>query len=226
MDAHADACFHDDATALDHLGGRRLEEALGVALLDLTVNGIGLMGAGGRVRYLSKVATAIVGASDGLTVIEGRLAALRAPDQTRLLKAIDRALAADGQLARLQRAGLVIRRPSGRLPYAVIVAPFAARRPGDDRVAEPLALVTIADLDRRTDAVASRLSELFGLSGAEARIAVGIANGDPPADLAARAGVRLSTVRTQLQAVLRKTGARRQVDLVRIVHGIPPAMRD
>jgi DNA-binding CsgD family transcriptional regulator len=40
-------------------------------------------------------------------------------------------------------------------------------------------------------------------------------------EIAARSGVRITTLRTQLSSILRKAGAKRQVDLIRILSIIP-----
>lgn len=117
----------------------------------------------------------------------------------------------------------MVARFSRRLAYAVVVAPFTPEFSATPR--QPLARVTIADLARRSHGLDGRLSELFGLTKAEARVAVAIADGDLPIEIAAAAGLRITTVRSQLQAALRKTGAKRQADLVRIIHRIPATGR-
>lgn len=62
-----------------------------------------------------------------------------------------------------------------------------------------------------------RVRELFGLSPAEAALACAIADGDEPSCFAARRGVRISTVRTQLRAVFRKAGVTKQTELAALV---------
>ncbi len=59
------------------------------------------------------------------------------------------------------------------------------------------------------------LGQLFALTPAEARLAQLILEGQSPADVAGRLNVSLTTVRSQLSAVLRKTGASKQSELVR-----------
>ncbi|MCR5879700.1 hypothetical protein [Phenylobacterium sp. J367] len=58
------------------------------------------------------------------------------------------------------------------------------------------------------------LQQLYGLTSAEAMIAVAVAEGAPVADIAARRGVAASTVRAQVKTVLAKVGVGRQVELV------------
>lgn len=61
------------------------------------------------------------------------------------------------------------------------------------------------------------LSGLFDLTPAEARVARGIAMGQTLAAIAARGGVSLATIRTQLKAVMGKTGTARQAELAALL---------
>ncbi|QCI67209.1 helix-turn-helix transcriptional regulator [Phreatobacter stygius] len=63
------------------------------------------------------------------------------------------------------------------------------------------------------------LQGLFDLTAAEARVAKGLAAGDTLDSLAARHGLGRETIRSQLKAVMAKTGTHRQADLVRLLTG-------
>lgn len=67
----------------------------------------------------------------------------------------------------------------------------------------------------RLEAITSR----FGLTPAESRLLQLLHRGRTPAEAAEQLGVCMSTVRTQVAALLGKTGARRQVDLMRLLVG-------
>lgn len=69
---------------------------------------------------------------------------------------------------------------------------------------------------------ADLLQGLFDLTPAEARVARGIGEGKSIETIAAVQGVREDTVRKQLKATYAKTGAKGQVDLVRLVAGLNP----
>jgi DNA-binding CsgD family transcriptional regulator len=58
------------------------------------------------------------------------------------------------------------------------------------------------------------LQALFDLTPAEARLCRALANGASPDETAARLGVRVSTVRTQLKSLFAKLGVHRQAELV------------
>ncbi|HEY1432525.1 MAG TPA: hypothetical protein VGF39_12980, partial [Stellaceae bacterium] len=60
------------------------------------------------------------------------------------------------------------------------------------------------------------LIDLFGLSRAEARLAAGLMTGKNLTEIAGEVGLQVATLRTQLRSILKKVGAKRQSDLVRI----------
>lgn len=68
----------------------------------------------------------------------------------------------------------------------------------------------------------SRLVEWFGLTAAEARLANALASGSSIEQYAATFSISVATARTQLRAVLKKTGADRQQTLVRMLASLPP----
>jgi DNA-binding CsgD family transcriptional regulator len=87
----------------------------------------------------------------------------------------------------------------------------------------PAALILITDLDRRPEVLGRRLVELFGLTAAEACLAVALVAGKRLEDIAEERGVRMPTLRTQMRGVLDKTGTDRQADLMRLIVRLPSA---
>lgn len=67
-----------------------------------------------------------------------------------------------------------------------------------------------------------RLRKLYGLSGAEAAIAAGLAEGSTIRELADLRGTSIHTVRLQAKRVLEKLGCRRQSEVVRLIKQIAP----
>lgn len=63
------------------------------------------------------------------------------------------------------------------------------------------------------------LQGLFDLTAAEARVTRGLLEGASAAQIAAATGVSITTLRSQIRAVLAKTGTTRQVDLVQMLTG-------
>lgn len=66
---------------------------------------------------------------------------------------------------------------------------------------------------------------LYGLTPAEARLALGLLQRDTPADYAERHQLSLATVKTHLRNLFAKTGTRRQADLMRLLSLPLPARR-
>lgn len=83
-------------------------------------------------------------------------------------------------------------------------------------------LVTIGRHVALPASIEGRLIALFRLSPTQAALTVAIFNGQSLADFALRRQNKLSTVRSQLSRIFAKTGARNQVELMRLVAVLPP----
>jgi DNA-binding CsgD family transcriptional regulator len=87
--------------------------------------------------------------------------------------------------------------------------------------AEPAAVLIFSLGKNKAVASPSQLMQMFGLSPAEARLAYELGGGMSVNDYAERYSVSVATARTQLRAVLHKTGEARQQDLVRMLIALP-----
>ncbi len=111
------------------------------------------------------------------------------------------------------------------LPYRerralrIAVTPFRPEHIGLDTGwhARPLALLVVTDPAQEHDARKEQLRRRFGLTPAEAEVAMEIARGDGRKAAAARLGIAVSTARMHLTRIFEKTGIRRQAELVRVV---------
>lgn len=106
-----------------------------------------------------------------------------------------------------------IRSGIAQIPMQVMVTPIAPNPALG--AAQPAALILVNGPGRHADSSDSLLQHIFGLTPAEARLTRMILDGRSPGDAATMLQVSVSTIRTQLSAVLKKTGAQRQSDLVR-----------
>lgn len=82
------------------------------------------------------------------------------------------------------------------------------------------ALILLRELAAPTAPRATLLRELFGLTAAEAEVARALAGGATKAEVAGARGLRETTVRTQVRAILAKTGAANLRDLERMLAGL------
>ena len=114
------------------------------------------------------------------------------------------------------RGGVIrLARRSGETSYTVTVAPV--RREASWAGNEPMALVLIADPSLTPMPSREALSQLFGFSASELRVAERLMTGDSPEQAATFLEVKTSTVRWHLASMYRKTGTNRQAELVRLL---------
>jgi DNA-binding CsgD family transcriptional regulator len=104
-------------------------------------------------------------------------------------------------------------------PLRVVGVPFQPQRLGFDAVqrTEPFALLLISNPQQEWATRKEQLRSRFGLTSAEANLAIEIARGDGRAAAAARLGIAVTTARTHLTHIFEKTGVHRQAELVRLV---------
>jgi DNA-binding CsgD family transcriptional regulator len=88
-----------------------------------------------------------------------------------------------------------------------------------DLFSQATSLLVVTPVDRAVVPTAKVLQGLFDLTPAEARVARGISEAQTVEGLALTAGVSLETVRSQLKAVLSKTGLSRQQELISLLAG-------
>ncbi|MDD5391117.1 MAG: hypothetical protein PHD37_17410 [Gallionellaceae bacterium] len=110
--------------------------------------------------------------------------------------------------------------PTGRHCCVTVLAASESQKSGfpSGRISV-IALIT--DGGNQRVATARQLMSLFGLSPAEARLARALAQGESIESYATAAGLKRTTVRTQLYSALAKTATCKQKDLVRLLLSVP-----
>ncbi|MGO4670231.1 helix-turn-helix transcriptional regulator [Bosea sp. 2RAB26] len=97
-------------------------------------------------------------------------------------------------------------------------APFILNQAQPADVVTPgISVVMLVDLDAHLQPNRYMLQRMFGLTLAETRIALQLARGDQPADVARSCNVSRTTIRSQLASVFAKTSTRRQAELVKLL---------
>ena len=104
-----------------------------------------------------------------------------------------------------------------RVPMVLHVIPV--RGDARDIFTQAIALLVVMPVDRAAVPTAEVLQGLFDLTPAEARVARSIGQAETIDALADATGVNRETVRSQLKAVLSKTGLSRQQELVSLLAG-------
>lgn len=202
---------------------RQLERArsltiLAEEVLDRTSAGVLCVGRSRRVLLANAAARALLAARDGLHLDDGRLEI----DDRQAAPAVQAAIdAAMGREAVIDSADVapceacaILPRPSGRAALTVLTTPLLTcdKLSNDER---GLALVFLHDPEETPALRASDLAAMFGLTPAQATLAVLLAQGLSLEDIAVRLGLTLNTVRTRVKQVFERTQTSRQVELVR-----------
>ncbi|MEV5834830.1 LuxR C-terminal-related transcriptional regulator [Nocardia sp. NPDC052112] len=185
-----------------------------IAVLDAHRHGLVIVSSCGAVSYANPAALSILESRDGLGI--GRRGHLESSDSRTAVGVramIDSAIRRHGPYA---GGRTLIPRHSGRSSYALLVLPLDPKvgRPEDRTSA---ALVVIVDPDHETSGGPKALRQLYGLTGAEARVAAAASRGEGLRSIAEELAVSANTVRTHLQRVFEKTGTHRQAELVRVL---------
>lgn len=192
--------------------------AAAAAGLDALPLGIAILAARGVLIHANPALEAMAAQRDGFALGNGGLLIGDAAARDALQHAVGLVLAVQSGRIRLLPDGTVlgIRRPSGKPPWLVQVLPV--RRDGGEAPGEiPGAVLLVTDTAARRQPSQWLLQKLLGLSPAEAALAAALSAGQNLAEYARRRGVSRETLRSQLAAIRRKTGCRRQADLVALV---------
>jgi DNA-binding CsgD family transcriptional regulator/PAS domain-containing protein len=192
---------------------RRTSSDLSQAL-EQSEHGIILVERGGRISFANPVAERLLAASDAIAGPGRMLTASHSEAARQLGLLIEQATM---PLREARRGGsMAAPSPLRRLPLSITVAPLQAERVSVFE-ARPCALVCVTDLEAGISPPEHKLRSVFGLTSAEARVALALFEGATPREAAAALSVSFNTVRTQLARVFDKTGASRQADLVRLM---------
>lgn len=164
----------------------------------------------GHLLHCNEAGETLLQRGDGLTLRDRRLVARLPADQASLQAAIDRALSPSAA----QAGGLFINRVEGR-PYELTLASVGVGAAGRQVV------IIATDPEARDGTLPGRLAALYGLTAAEAEVAVRLSQGASLDRLAEERRVAISTVRSQLKSIAAKLGCGRQSEMVALINNLP-----
>lgn len=194
--------------ASEQLGGTgSLTDKTGVTGTSLTSEpAIFLVSHDMTVRLTNLAATELLKKNSALIVKDGRLAGASEKFEQQLRAMV--VAANDRGYRALVQCGPGDGRNTGRHWVAV------SRRFGGDGTSESLIMLSLRTLTRSEPMLGREVMWIFGLTAAEARVAVQLAGGYSLAEIAEANGVNISTLRAQLRSVYAKTGTNKQAELV------------
>jgi DNA-binding CsgD family transcriptional regulator len=176
--------------------------------------GIAMISATGRVIEVNRRARELLAQADGLTWEDGYLSA-QLSGESRTLHALIRSAAQTGAGKSAHPGGPIsVSRPSGRPSFKLLVCPYRPS-PHWRGFEAPSATVFITDPEQRLAQSAERLVARYGLTFAEAGLAMRLIQGESIAEAAAALNITEHTARTHLKRAFAKTGTTRQPELVR-----------
>jgi DNA-binding CsgD family transcriptional regulator len=192
--------------------------------LDRLPYGVLVLDAAGTIMFANAAAEELLAMGDGLRTLAGRPSATAAADADTLRRLIDEACQRPGRLGANAGGFVPISRPSGRRPFALMVAPLrldisslSTRRPA--------AIVFVTDPDRVPPGLQAMLRRLYRLTPREADVAERLLAGRSVDEIGDDLGTSINTSRTHVKRILAKTGARSQADLVRLLLRVPTGLQ-
>lgn len=195
-------------------------------ILDLMPNAALLLDGRGRITQANKPAEDLLRRSDGINFDRkggiGLVSSLYGERQAfaRMLKSALR-VAAGADL--LLTAPIQVSRPAGGAPLLVLAVPLPRPSfPLWELVAPARVLLVIVDPEAKSRATASAIRAAYGLTAAEARVALLVASGVTRSQMPELLGVSSDTVKTQLRRCFEKTGTHSQAELSRLFTMFPP----
>jgi DNA-binding CsgD family transcriptional regulator len=162
------------------------------------------------------LAGAILDHGDGLILKDQHLQLIGRDLNTALQQALTDVIRAQQEGATAVVRALRVPRSGERADLGLVIRPVPPSERGQGQ-AIPSVAIFVSDPDLKETSSQQILGELFGLTPAEANLAILLTHGLSLAEASDTQHISLHTARAQLKSVFAKTGASRQAELVRLV---------
>jgi DNA-binding CsgD family transcriptional regulator len=188
-------------------------------MLNRIATGAALVDSDGNVLFVNESARLTLAERDGLALDHGSLRTARCRETAILRSLIGGATQTTDGEGSHPGGILLIERPSGKRSFQVIVSPLS-----HDHVVEVLvppiarAIVFIVDPDHAPVADSLLVRRFYGFSRAETDVAQLLLQDRSVREIADLLCVSVNTIRFHVKHMLSKAGARRQSELVRLLH--------
>jgi DNA-binding CsgD family transcriptional regulator len=189
------------------LSSSELAHAL-TAVLEKFHRGVLVIDQGGFVHAANAAVTKMAAAGDSFRLAGSRLS-FKSPEHQRSLERFLAGPDIEGALA------LKVERAEKQPPYRVLVS--ALTQPNDTVPKPPLFTVFVYQPHAGRHIPLSVLRELYGLTAAEARLAIRLFSGESIAVAASATGISTSTVRSHLKHIFEKCDVQSQGELLQLL---------
>jgi DNA-binding CsgD family transcriptional regulator len=167
----------------------------------------------GKVQALTPAAEKVLGNGQGLQLRQGTLSAALPADTQTLTQTIQHAAAGVVRPGHPLLQTVVIRSGGGRAPLPLVLDVITLPRREYEFNFNPRLLVVVRGGRKAAAATSFMLHAAFGLTAAEAEVALLLAEGQTVETIAVRRCVSESTVRSQVKSLFAKLGVNRQIEL-------------
>lgn len=185
-------------------------------LLEENSDGVILVDRTGRVLFANRAARAMADHRDGFILRHDRVEALQGDDNRAFQKLLAGALGAIRDPFAGRAGAMRFARNTGARDYIVMVTPV----PQSHAVYSsslPRACITVSDPTATPSRPLVTLQQVYGLTAAEIRLAEHLFAGRTPEQAASSLRIKISTARTHIAQIFRKTDVRRQSDLISLI---------
>lgn len=169
----------------------------------------------GRISYVSRLADTLLSHRTEIKVVANSITSCDTFNR-KLIYAIRLACGLHGpKIANGLRVGM-----DSNTALHLLITPLPIDHQCYYQTQQNMALIVIQDLSFPLLPKKILLKQMYGMTLAEARVAIDLIKGMAPKEIASEAGVAISTVRSQMKAIFSKTGASKQADLLRMLYPI------
>jgi len=185
--------------------------------LDKMVMGVVMFDRHGRIVHLNPMANVIIKKHPAVKLLGDRLVATH-PEDGRLLNQLLARAARETATGNLEPRTLGLRSAGNNeiLP-ALVAAVKPVANLCDPEANRIRAAMYFSDPMHSHPMSPDTLIEAYGLTAAEAWVAIGIANGLSVEEVSEQSGTSINTARSQLRSIFRKTNTSRQTELIKLL---------
>ena len=180
--------------------------------LDWCADGVALVEVDCTVSHANRAFASIARARDGIGTRKGVVEIADLQMRARLAAALGAMLREHEPAGGSEPIDFQLPRPSGAPAYIISIRPLLGAMPHDAK--RPVAVLFVRDRDVRGAGDARMLRDLFGLTTAEANLALALQRGVSPNDYARAHRSSINTVYTHLRRIKEKTACQRLPELI------------